>query len=53
MSPWFVLALKPRYEKNTATGLARRGIDHYLPLYMSRRRWSDRFKEIESPLFPG
>jgi transcription antitermination factor NusG len=24
-----------------------------LPLYRSRRRWSDRFKEIQTPLFPG
>jgi transcription antitermination factor NusG len=53
MSPWFVLALKPRYEMKTAAGLARRDIQHYLPLYKSRRRWSDRFKEIEAPLFPG
>jgi transcription antitermination factor NusG len=24
-----------------------------VPLYRSRRRWSDRVKEIETPLFPG
>ncbi|MBK5290705.1 MAG: UpxY family transcription antiterminator [Acidobacteriia bacterium] len=51
--PWFVLSLKPRSEKATAAGLDRHGIDHYLPLYHDRRRWSDRVKRIQAPLFPG
>jgi transcription antitermination factor NusG len=30
-----------------------RGLEEYLPLYLSRRLWSDRVKEVEFPLFPG
>lgn len=29
------------------------GLDHFLPLYKSVRRWKDRRKELELPLFPG
>src|SRR5882762_6815449 len=29
------------------------GYESFLPLHICRRRWSDRFKEIECPLFPG
>jgi transcription antitermination factor NusG len=30
-----------------------RGFEEFFPVYRSRRRWSDRFKELELPLFPG
>jgi transcription antitermination factor NusG len=30
-----------------------KGYEPFLPVYASRRRWSDRIKEIELPLFPG
>src|SRR5580704_5645490 len=30
-----------------------KGFEEFLPLYRDRRRWSDRFKWIELPLFPG
>jgi len=33
--------------------LAGKGYEWFLPLRKSRRRWSDRIKEIEQPLFPG
>jgi transcription antitermination factor NusG len=36
-----------------AAALARKGLAGFLPLYRSRRRWSDRIKELELPLFPG
>jgi transcription antitermination factor NusG len=29
------------------------GYEDFLPLYRSRTRWSDRVREIETPLFPG
>ena len=29
------------------------GFEQFLPLYKSRRRWSDRIKLLEFPLFPG
>src|SRR6185436_19047058 len=30
-----------------------KGYEVFLPLYRDRRRWSDRVKELELPLFPG
>ena len=50
---WFALRVKSRYEKVVATIARNKGFDEFLPLYQSRRRWSDRLKSIELPLFPG
>src|SRR5207247_1525954 len=33
--------------------LRNKGYEEYLPMYRSRRRWSDRVKEIQLPLFAG
>ncbi len=30
-----------------------KGYEEFLPVHQERRRWSDRFKSIELPLFPG
>ncbi len=51
--PWYALRVRSRYEHTVATHLHGRGYESLLPLYKCRRRWSDRFKEIELPLFPG
>ncbi len=51
--PWYALRVRSRYERTVATHLQGRGYESLLPLYKCRRRWSDRFKEIELPLFPG
>jgi transcription antitermination factor NusG len=50
---WFALRVKSRYERLVATVLHNKGYEEFLPLYESRRRWSDRFKPVELPLFPG
>jgi transcription antitermination factor NusG len=50
---WFAVAVKPRQEKLAARVLRDQGLEDYLPLYRARRRWSDRLKEIETPLFAG
>jgi len=50
---WYALRVKSRYENTVASNLYARGYKSLLPLYNCRRRWSDRFKEIELPLFPG
>lgn len=50
---WFVLTVKPQHEKVAARVLRDKGWEDFLPLYRSRRRWSDRLKEIELPLFAG
>jgi transcription antitermination factor NusG len=51
--PWFALRVKSRAEKIVATIARNKGFEEFLPLYQSRRRWSDRFKSVELPLFPG
>jgi len=45
--------LRPRFEKLVARQMRDKGYEEYLPVYRSRRRWSDRVKEMELPLFPG
>jgi transcription antitermination factor NusG len=51
--PWFALRVKSRSEKMVSTIARNKGFEEFLPLYQSRRRWSDRFKSVEMPLFPG
>src|SRR5207248_7233331 len=50
---WYALQVRPRFEKIVATHLQHKGYTEYLPLYKSRRKWSDRMKELELPLFSG
>ena len=41
-------------QKAVASGLALRGLyNEFLPTYRSRRRWSDRFQDVDLPLFSG
>jgi transcription antitermination factor NusG len=49
---WYALYVRERYEKIAASQLSGRGYEVYLPTYQSRRRWSDRTKTLEVPLFP-
>jgi len=51
--PWFAVQTRSRYENLVATLLRGKGYELFLPIYKSRRRWSDRIKELELPLFPG
>ncbi len=51
--PWYAVQIRPRTEKLVAQVLDHKGFENYLPLYKARRRWSDRLKEMELPLFPG
>lgn len=50
---WYALSVRPRYEKTAAALLNNKGCESFLPLYKSRRLWSDRVKELDMPLFPG
>lgn len=51
--PWFALQVRSRSEDVVATFLRGKGYEWFLPTYRCRRRWSDRIKELELPLFPG
>jgi transcription antitermination factor NusG len=48
---WYALYTKPRWEKKVQKGLAQRGLEAYCPLNKVKRKWSDRIKTIEEPLF--
>jgi transcription antitermination factor NusG len=51
--PWFALQVRARYESMVATSIGGKGYEYFLPSYWSSRKWSDRTKKIELPLFPG
>jgi transcription antitermination factor NusG len=50
---WYVLYTNGRHEKKVVELLSNRHVSCYLPLYRSVRRWQDRRKEVDLPLFPG
>src|SRR5580698_3809976 len=52
-SNWYALRVKSKFESVASATLRGKGYREFLPLYRSRRRWSDRVKEIDVPLFPG
>ena len=48
---WYALNVRPRHEKAVADQLQAKALESYLPLYRARRRWTDRTKTIDLPLF--
>ncbi len=48
---WLVIYSKPRWEKKLADQLAAKGFEVYCPTQRVKRRWSDRTKWIDQPLF--
>src|ERR1700761_5846822 len=48
---WFALHVKPRHERAVEQQLGARLLEVYSPYYSTRRRWSDRVKTVEFPLF--
>ena len=50
---WHVLHVIANHEKRVALHLSARSIEHFLPLYSERSRWTDRSVQIERPLFTG
>jgi transcription antitermination factor NusG len=48
---WLVVYTKPRWEKKLADQLAQKGFEVYCPTQRVKRRWSDRIKWIDQPLF--
>ena len=50
---WFALQVRSRWEGATASLLRGKGLETLLPTYTTKRKWSDRFKVVDSPLFPG
>lgn len=51
--PWFAVHVRSRQEKVVGRSLTGKGLTVFVPLYRSRRQWTDRVEQIEMPLFPG
>ena len=52
-SPWHVLHVLSNHEKKVSHHLAIRSVEHYLPIYSERVKWTDRTVVAERPLFAG
>jgi len=48
---WYAVQTRARNEKVIAERLQEQGLDTFLPLVTEIRRWSDRKKKVELPLF--
>ncbi len=48
---WYAIYCRPRWEKKVDKLLSDKGIESYCPLNKIRRKWSDRIKLVEEPLF--
>jgi transcription antitermination factor NusG len=53
MASWYALQVRSRKEGYVASQITAQGYECLLPTYKSIRKWSDRVKEMEQPLFPG
>lgn len=51
-SPWYAIYTRHQHEKSVAQALTNKGLNVFLPLYVTARRWKDRTKQISLPLFP-
>lgn len=48
---WHAIYTKPRWEKKVFQLLLENGVEAYCPLNKVKRKWSDRIKLVEEPLF--
>ena len=48
---WYAVYTKPRWEKKVHRLLQEQQVESYCPLNKVHRRWSDRMKVVEEPLF--
>lgn len=50
---WYAVYTAPRAEKKVSERFTEAGIDHYLPLQVVQRKWSDRIKDVLVPVVSG
>lgn len=50
---WYALYTKPRHEFKAKIHLESVNVEHYLPTMIVKKKWSDRIKKIEEPIFRG
>lgn len=48
---WLAIYTRPRWEKKVNQLLTEKGFESYCPLNKVKRKWSDRIKIVEEPLF--
>ena len=48
---WYIGYTYPRTEKKVDRSIKEMGIESFLPIHKVKRKWSDRIKEVEVPLF--
>jgi transcription antitermination factor NusG len=48
---WYAVYTKPRWEKKVHKLFDEKGVENYCPLNKVRKKWSDRIKVVEEPLF--
>ena len=48
---WLAVYTRPRWEKKVNQLLIEKGVESYCPVNKIRRKWSDRVKVVEEPLF--
>jgi transcription termination/antitermination protein NusG len=51
--PWYAIRVRSKFEKLASVALRAKGFEEFLPVYRTRRQWSDRIKAVDCPLFPG
>jgi transcription antitermination factor NusG len=51
--PWYAITVKHQHEQSVQCALTFKGFEALAPTYRARRRWSDRVKEIDLPMFAG
>ena len=52
ITSWFAIYTRHQHEKTVAQMLSAKGIEVFLPLYNTTRRWKDRDMQLSLPLFP-
>ncbi len=52
-SRWYAIYTSAHHEKRVAEQLTERHVESFLPTYSCIRRWKDRHKRLELPLFPS
>lgn len=50
---WFALRVRTAAEPLACRQIEGLGLTPFLPSYTSKKRWSDRMKTVQTPLFPG
>ena len=50
---WYALQTRYQCEKQVDAALREKAFESFAPMRLEVRRWSDRTKLVESPVFPG